>query len=1158
MATGDLSRAATYPAKRYAGVGWQQGRTFTDDDGNEAARIQAEDERRSRVEVVGPAGSPDGGFRITDPAVVDGHIDFEIGAGTMYVGGIRAELHAAEPFRRQSDYLRNPGVAAPAGERVDLVYLEVWQQPVSAVEDEELFEAALGGPDTTTRVRTMARVHVRPDVGVDECGDAWAALVAEWQAGGLGTLDGEHRLVPAVTLSVGFQAGGDPDDLCNPPVAGGYLGAENQAIRVRLVDEEHFVWGFDNGGPLYRVRLDADRVTVLMDTEPRDQAHWPLAGQIVELIPWSAVLPNGEKLAEEVEPGHFSRIAGSYDPDGPNGPQIVLATAVPAGFGEEWSEWGDDPNDLLETRFGREGPQQPYFFLRVWDRGADLSSDPVIPIAPAPVPLGTTGLNVTFGGDGRRAGDYWIIAARPETPDRVVPWELEASRPPDGFHRYYAPLALLSWREEDGALVAGVHDCRETFRPLTRIRTCCSVTVGDGHHSHGDFSSIRDAIEALPPSGGEVCILAGEYEESIEIVGRHGITLKGCGRRTRLVSPGAADGGAAAPVLTIRDSFDVRVASLAVEAAADGAGILVAETGWGALDEDPPAGEPVRDIELEGLWLRAAARSAIEVRGGRRIRLRDCRIEMQDTAGPWPAVTVAAEQAWIEDNEITVQGNSPSALAGAAQAGAGLGGIWIRGESEQVVVARNRIRGGIGHGITLGDVVELDDGEAVAAVEGWVYYDEADPCNPCAPGTVIVVTDGGGAGDGGPALGPGYPLREIRIADNTILDMGLSGISVIGFFEDEAEGQILVEGLTIERNEIRNCLRRNLAPTPEALEDRVAYGGVVLADVEDLVLRDNVIQDNGADHLDPVCGVFALAAEGAEISRNRIVNNGAKTDDTPDAARPGARGGIVLRAAIAPVLLPDGKQRIVRNVRGIPAAEVHDNVVVAPLGRALAVMAVGPVSVQHNQLTTQGVDRRGGGLLAATVAILNLGIALEVLAAGADISGFSGALAGGGSDLGGGAGFSTLSGATLAGPSASLVPNGNTLFHGNQCLLDTLDAGTEIALSSVFIASLDDVGFEDNQSDCALLDDVVLANGLLFGLGTVRVLGNRFKETPARAWFSGWSVAYANDTSHNQGTHCFLPLSLPGGRVVAQGNVSMVDLFLPAAGVCSRLGENIG
>src|SRR5690606_6901213 len=296
MATGDLSRSATYPAKRYAGVGWQQGRIFTDDDGNEAAWIQAEDERRSRLDIVGPAGSPAGGFRLTDPVIVDGRVDFKVGAGTMYVGGIRAELHATEPFRRQSDYLRNPGVAAPTGERVDLVYLEVWQQPVSAVEDEELFEVALGGPDTTTRTRTMARVHVRPDVGVNECDAAWAALVAEWQAGGLGTLDSEHCLVPDVTLSVGFEPGGDPDDLCNPPVAGGYLGAENQAIRVRLVDADHFVWGFDNGGPLYRVRLDADRVTVLMDTEPRDQAHWPLAGQIVELIPWSAVLPNGEKL----------------------------------------------------------------------------------------------------------------------------------------------------------------------------------------------------------------------------------------------------------------------------------------------------------------------------------------------------------------------------------------------------------------------------------------------------------------------------------------------------------------------------------------------------------------------------------------------------------------------------------------------------------------------------------------------------------------------------------------------------------------------------------------------------------------------------------------------------------------------------------------------
>ena len=63
-----------------------------------------------------------------------------------------------------------------------------------------------------------------------------------------------------------------------PPVNGGYLGAENQAIRVQIVGTNQFTWGFDNGAPLYRVRLLADDTGALrriqMLTVPKDQAHY--------------------------------------------------------------------------------------------------------------------------------------------------------------------------------------------------------------------------------------------------------------------------------------------------------------------------------------------------------------------------------------------------------------------------------------------------------------------------------------------------------------------------------------------------------------------------------------------------------------------------------------------------------------------------------------------------------------------------------------------------------------------------------------------------------------------------------------------------------------------------------------------------------------------
>src|SRR4051794_10195314 len=160
MATEDISRWSSDPSKRYKGARMQQGRVVTDDDFNEAFRIEAEDERRTRVDVIGPAGSPDDGFRIDAPAAtVPGEVDFVLHAGTMYVGGLRVESFADEHYATQSDWLdQDPALrAAPAAARNDLVYLEVWQQPIEAVEDGELFEPALGGGDTSTRVRTMRR-----------------------------------------------------------------------------------------------------------------------------------------------------------------------------------------------------------------------------------------------------------------------------------------------------------------------------------------------------------------------------------------------------------------------------------------------------------------------------------------------------------------------------------------------------------------------------------------------------------------------------------------------------------------------------------------------------------------------------------------------------------------------------------------------------------------------------------------------------------------------------------------------------------------------------------------------------------------------------------------------------------------------------------------
>src|ERR1700722_14101084 len=306
MATVDLTRSSTYFTKHYQSVRAQQGRILSDDDHNDNERIHSEDMRRSRVDIIGPAGTPDDGFLIANPVVLGGFINFDILPGTMYVGGNRLELETKETYQAQFDWLNMPAsamIAPPAAgtTRFDFVALETWLQAASAIEDAECFETAFGGPDTAARMRVIQRVIVASNVPDGDCASGWAALGATWSAEGL-TVSPDNELIPDATLTVGFAPGSDPGDLCSPPVAGGYLGAFNQAIRVQVVDATHFTWGFDNASPLYRIQVSVNALgqpkIVNMLSTPKDQPHWPISGQTIEVLPWSAVLVNGEKLAE--------------------------------------------------------------------------------------------------------------------------------------------------------------------------------------------------------------------------------------------------------------------------------------------------------------------------------------------------------------------------------------------------------------------------------------------------------------------------------------------------------------------------------------------------------------------------------------------------------------------------------------------------------------------------------------------------------------------------------------------------------------------------------------------------------------------------------------------------------------------------------------------
>src|SRR3954447_6733670 len=156
---GDISRDTFDRRKHYAGVVMQQGRVQLDADWNEQQSINRHRAETEARDVVGTSGAPvhDAGFQLT---TADGKA-VTIGAGRYYVAGLLCENEAAVDYRQQPDLPGAPAipdVLTAAGATVGLLYLEAWRRAVGVIDDPEIREVALGGPDTALRVKTVWQV----------------------------------------------------------------------------------------------------------------------------------------------------------------------------------------------------------------------------------------------------------------------------------------------------------------------------------------------------------------------------------------------------------------------------------------------------------------------------------------------------------------------------------------------------------------------------------------------------------------------------------------------------------------------------------------------------------------------------------------------------------------------------------------------------------------------------------------------------------------------------------------------------------------------------------------------------------------------------------------------------------------------------------------
>ncbi|MGQ3685431.1 MAG: DUF6519 domain-containing protein [Candidatus Loosdrechtia sp.] len=1116
--------------KNFHGVLHQQGRVLLDSDWNAQTQIINDWQDTAGRDVIGtgvaaiPSDKPDG-FKVMKAEVVGDpagdKVKITVKTGRAWADGILVNLNGEPDAERTATYLQPPIQDPPfdastIGNSVrDAVILEVWREEMNGFQmPDELIEPALGGPDTTERIHTAKVFRL---LRLLEAGDT------------CNTIGDKLKDDPSKKgkLKVTLQPTREIDGECPVVEGGGYTGFEHNLYRIEIAKVKSgspamFKWSQMNGGLVGRGRFDDANKKVTITANLQAIITSGLDGFYLEAVEYDADF------------GHWK-----------------------VTYGAEVTLNSDNEIELPVTEiFGSVPHSDKTVFFRLWNGIRAIADFPEVTAPAEPNEL-RDGIRLEFEDPSTASyvdGDYWIFPVRAgEIKNEKIVIGRESGgiivgEPPAGIVYHRVPLAILNWNSEKDISFhkKEIHDCRDIFRPLTKQSVCCTITVGDGKSSHGDFDSIEEALRHLPDSGGEICLLPGLHQTNALIEGKSYIKIRGCDKKTK-VTPGESN--RKAPVFHVKDSKYITLETMDM-ITLEGTAILLEGTNSGKLQE----------VEIHGNRIQAYT-NAVRVEQGQRINIHHNKIQMWDKEDGDVAIYMQAEDSVIERNDISVipaeSATPPKDVPGAdvtpdpADPCADAekiyrnipfflsytnwvwslqavfiravlqkprfktpGGIQIGGESERIRIHENRIAGGSWNGITLGHIPSgLND--LIKDIRRTYHLNRLS-----ADRSGILQNEFKSF------------LYRIDIGENEIRNMGLNGIGVVGFFSLARIGlMVSVSDLTIYRNFIENCLQQIPEEIPAIMGMEMGFGGVSLSDCENLIVRENRIENNGTSHLEPVSGIFILHGEKIDISDNRILNNGPRISENDANARQGMRGGIVVGLSFKSAFLELYEEKEYLSPDGIPAVKVHDNIVTQPFGQALFIMTLGPVSVIGNHLTSQGADFRVNptSLLAGSVFILNFGASKDLV--GRLLSSSFKNMAR--------VNTNRISTAPVTGLQRVLyMPGGNVLFANNQTTLDLRSPEINFALSSQFIASLDDVSYAGNQSECTSFLDIVLANSIIYAV-TVRTNDNRFQEGFTQTLWSLFSYGFMNTAATNQSTHCLHVLGTPAYRVFA-GNTVLI------------------
>jgi hypothetical protein len=357
--------------------------------------------------------------------------------GRFYVDGILCEFDDESPL------------PLPPVPGKHLIYLDVWQRHITALQDPQIREKALCGPDTCTRVQTISQVKYLPLVSS-------GAIKAQTNV--IRVLGDTNALSPwgkltnpgQSALKADVQVASSSITPCTTGAGGGYQGLENQLYRVEIhagSDDKKgptFKWSRDNGSVIFPFEVASinDNKTIITLTTQDLGSYYPIAKE--EWIgAWVEAIHDDFELAGK--PGILLQVA-----DVSSDTQMTLDGALDTTV---WSNREFHP------------------IIRRWDQRDDVEKSGAVAVKESTWMDLESGVRIWFEKDGTyRTGDYWVIPARTETGD--VEWPQSGgqpvARPPRGIRHHYARLALMTAVETDkkSMMVTEFHDCRQVFPAL--------------------------------------------------------------------------------------------------------------------------------------------------------------------------------------------------------------------------------------------------------------------------------------------------------------------------------------------------------------------------------------------------------------------------------------------------------------------------------------------------------------------------------------------------------------------------------------------------------------------------------------------------------------------------------------------------------------------